>query len=167
MSVLGIIVLVVVVAVIVIALFALAPRMRERSRIKARERELEQRRGQMVAEQREEANRRSARAEEAERRAEIAAKEAQRERAEARRHQEQAQLHEQGMADHELIEDHERERFAGTSAVRDDPAADGHQNRLDGGERERSSAFENGQRPAPAAEFKEARPARQAQQRPR
>ena len=29
-------------------------------------------------------------------------------------------MHEQGLADDELVEDHEREHFAGTSAVRDD-----------------------------------------------
>jgi len=28
-------------------------------------------------------------------------------------------MHEKGLADHELVADHERDRFAGTSAVRD------------------------------------------------
>jgi hypothetical protein len=42
--------------------------------------------------------------------------EAQRERADAQLHQARAETHEQGMADHELVEDGERKRFAGTSA---------------------------------------------------
>ena len=51
-----------------------------------------------------------------------AEQEARRQRAEAELRQEKATLHERGMADHELIEDHERERFAGTSAVPDSDA---------------------------------------------
>ena len=31
-------------------------------------------------------------------------------------------MHEEGRADHELIDDDERDRFAGTSAMRDEPA---------------------------------------------
>jgi len=50
------------------------------------------------------------------REARLAQKEAERQRAEAELHQEKAALHEQGHADHELIDDHERDRFAGTSA---------------------------------------------------
>jgi hypothetical protein len=34
-------------------------------------------------------------------------------------------MHEQGMADHELIDEHERDRFAETSAMRDEPAEPG------------------------------------------
>ena len=56
-------------------------------------------------------------ASEAEQRARIAAKEAEAERAQAELHQERAGLHERGMADHELIDESERERFAGTSAM--------------------------------------------------
>ena len=55
----------------------------------------------------------------AEREARMAQKNAERQRAEAELHEERAQMHERGDADHELIEDHERERFAGTSADRD------------------------------------------------
>jgi len=44
--------------------------------------------------------------------------EAQRERAEAQLRRERAALHERGMADHELVEDDGRERFADTAAAR-------------------------------------------------
>ena len=44
-------------------------------------------------------------------------REAEAERAQAELHQERAGLHEKGMADHELIDDSEREKFAGTSAM--------------------------------------------------
>jgi hypothetical protein len=47
----------------------------------------------------------------------IAEQEAQLERAEAELRQQRAALHEEGMADHELVEEHERERFVGTSAI--------------------------------------------------
>ena len=59
----------------------------------------------------------------AEQRAQMAETEAKRERAEAELGEQRAHMHEQGMADDELIEDHERDKFAGTSAVQqDDPA---------------------------------------------
>ena len=46
---------------------------------------------------------------------------------EAQLKQEQAAMHEQGMADDQLIGDHEREDFAGTSAVPDaDVSSRGH-----------------------------------------
>ena len=44
-------------------------------------------------------------------------REAEAERAQAELHSERAGLHERGMADHELIDDSERDRFAGTSAT--------------------------------------------------
>jgi cell wall-associated NlpC family hydrolase len=97
--------------------------MRERARLKARERELGQRREHAATEQREAAEQHVGRAEAAEQRARIAAEEARRERAEADLRKERAGLHERGLADHELIEDHERERFAGTSAAPEDGAA--------------------------------------------
>lgn len=117
MSVVAIIVVVVVVVAILAALFAFMPRIRERGRVRRRELELGQRRKQAVSEQREQADQRARQAEMAEQRARIAEQEARRERAEAELHQERATMHEEGMADHELIEDHEREHFAGTSAV--------------------------------------------------
>jgi len=112
MSLVAIIVIVVVVALALIGLFLLLPRIRERGRVKKRELELRQRRKQAVSEQREEAERRERQAEIAEHRARIAQREAQRERAEAQLRQERAALHERGMADHELIKEHERDKFA-------------------------------------------------------
>ena len=98
--------------------------MRERMRVQRRERELQQRRERVAGEHRQEAGVREQRAEVAERRARMAGQEAQRERAEAQLHQERAAMHEEGLADPELVQDHERKRFAGTSAVReDDPDA--------------------------------------------
>jgi FtsZ-interacting cell division protein ZipA len=120
MSVVAIIVIAVVVVALLVGLFMLLPAMRERARLKARERELGQRRERAASEQREAAEQHVGRAEAAEQRARIAAEEARRERAEADLRQERAGLHERGLADEELIEDHEREHFAGTSAVSDD-----------------------------------------------
>jgi FtsZ-interacting cell division protein ZipA len=117
----GVIIVIVVVAVIIVAalLLALSP-MRERARVRRRERELQQRRVRVAGEHRQEAQVREQRAAVADRRARIAESEAQRERAEAQLHEERAALHEEGLADPELVQDHERERFAGTSAVRED-----------------------------------------------
>ena len=99
------------------------PRMRAQGReCKARERELEQRRERVA--DRAPARPPSARARGREGRAEGRASPRQRpsaERAEAELPRAEAELHERGMADDELIEDHERERFAGTSRwTRDD-----------------------------------------------
>ena len=49
---------------------------------------------------------------------------AERERADARLHEERATMHERGMADDELIEDHERDRFAGVAGTGADTTAD-------------------------------------------
>jgi hypothetical protein len=122
----GAIIAIVVVALIIIALLAfMLPRMRARARVQKRERELQQRRESVANEHRAEADQRERQAAEAEQRARIAAREAEAERAQAELHQERAGLHERGMADHELIEDHERERFAGTSAMSTDRDRDG------------------------------------------
>jgi hypothetical protein len=122
----GAIIAIVVVALIIIALLAfMLPRMRARSRIQKRERELQQRREAVASEHRAEADQRERQAAEAEQRARIAAKEAEAERAQADLHQERAGLHERGMADHELIDEHERDRFAGTSAMSNDRDRDG------------------------------------------
>jgi hypothetical protein len=116
----GAIIAIVVVALIIIALLAFVlPRMRARARERARERELQDRRERVVGEHRAQAEQREREAAEAEQRARIAEREAQAQRAQAELHQERAGLHERGMADHELIEDHEREHFAGTSAAGD------------------------------------------------
>ena len=109
----GAIIAIVVVALIVVALLAfMLPRMRAKADQKKRERELSMRRERAVEEQRAEASARESRASEAEQRARIAAKEAEAERAQAQLHEERAGLHERGMADHELIDESERDRFA-------------------------------------------------------
>jgi FtsZ-interacting cell division protein ZipA len=119
----GLIIAIVVIAIILIALFAFVlPRARRTAQVKARERELGQRRDRAAVEQREEAEARNRDAETAEQKARMAQAEAERERAEAKLREERAQMHEQGRADHELIDDHERDKFEGTSAMRDDPA---------------------------------------------
>jgi hypothetical protein len=139
----AIIVIVVVVILILLALFFVLPRARETARVKRRERELGRRRERVISERHEEAEVRSRRAEQAEQRARIAEQEARRERAEAQLRVEKAALHERGMADHELVAEHERDEFAGTSAVpREDVGAE----REGGGGR--TSAYEEGRRAA-------------------
>ncbi|MBE2317492.1 hypothetical protein DVA67_016025 [Solirubrobacter sp. CPCC 204708] len=114
----GAIIAIVVAALIVIAIVAfLLPRMRRKAQIQKRERELQQRRERVANEHRSEADQREREASQAEQRARIAQKEAEAQRAQAELHQERAGLHEKGMADDELIDDHERDKFAGTSAM--------------------------------------------------
>ena len=114
----GLIIAIIVVAIIVIALVVMLPRMRRKAEMQKRERELGRRRETASMEHREVANERELEAEEAERRAAMAQKEAERQRADAGIHAERAEMHERGDADHELIEEDERDRFAGTSADR-------------------------------------------------
>jgi multidrug efflux pump subunit AcrA (membrane-fusion protein) len=122
----GAIIAIVVVALIVIALLAfMLPRMRAKAQVQKRERELQTRRDRAAEEQRAEATARERQATEAEQRARIAQKEAEAERAQASLHEERAGLHERGMADHELIDESERDRFAGTSAMSNDRDGDG------------------------------------------
>jgi hypothetical protein len=122
----GTIIAIVVVALIIIALLAFVlPRMRARARVRKQERELQNRRERVVGEHRAEADARQSQAAEAEQRARIAQREAEAERAQASLHAERAQLHERGMADHELIDESERDRFAGTSAMSNDRDGDG------------------------------------------
>lgn len=116
----GVIVIIVVVVVIIVVALMFARPMRARARVKQRERELDSRRENVVSAHREEADVRTERAEAAEQRALIAAREAERDRAEAQLHDARAEVHEKGLADHELVADHERDHFAGTSAVADD-----------------------------------------------
>lgn len=113
----GVIIAIVVVVVILLAVLLALPRLRERARVRARERELGQRRDRVIEEHHEEADARMSRAQEAEQRARIAQQEAERERAAAQLNQEKAGLHERGLADHELIDEDERDKFEGTSAV--------------------------------------------------
>jgi FtsZ-interacting cell division protein ZipA len=121
----GLIIVIIVVVVILVAglvMLTRLPKARERARVQQRERELDQRRDQVVDEHREEAAARERQAEVAEQRARVAAQEAKRERAESELAEEKAKLHERGLADHELIDEDERDHFAGTSAT--EPVAD-------------------------------------------
>jgi hypothetical protein len=130
----GAIIAIVVAALIIIALLAFVlPRMRARARVQKRERELQNRREQVAGEHRAEADARERQAEEAAQRARIAQREAEAERAQADLHQERAGLHEKGMADHELIDDSERDKFAGTSAMSRDRDGDGVDDRRETG----------------------------------
>jgi flagellar biosynthesis/type III secretory pathway M-ring protein FliF/YscJ len=116
----GAIIAIVVVALVLLALVAFVlPRMRKNAQVRARERELGQRRERAAEEHRAEADSRRRDAEMAEQKARVAETEARRERAEAELGEERARMHERGMADQELIDENEREKFAGTSA--DDP----------------------------------------------
>ena len=98
--------------------------MKRQAELKKRERELGHRREAVATEHREVATEREREAEMAERKATMAQKEAERQRAEAELHQERATMHERGDADHELIDEHERDKFAGTSADPDGTMAE-------------------------------------------
>jgi FtsZ-interacting cell division protein ZipA len=139
----GLIIAIVVVAIVLVALFAFVlPRARRNAQVRSRERELGQRRERAAGEQRAEAENRRRDADLAEQKARMADTEAKRERAEADLREQRAEMHDQGMADHELIDESERDRFAGTSAMSDDPAP-----LRDGEERpmhEPSSEYEHG-----------------------
>jgi type II secretory pathway pseudopilin PulG len=158
----GAIIAIVVVALIIVALLAfVVPRMRAQSRVRARERELQHRRERVAGEHRAEADQRERQATQAEQRARIAEREAEAERAQAELHQERAGMHERGMADDELIEDDERERFEGTSATRsttDDEARgsidDG---RRSPGDTVPASEYDRGRRDEAADETRNAR----------
>jgi FtsZ-interacting cell division protein ZipA len=118
----GLIIAIVVVALILLVLFAFVlPRARRTAQVKARERELEQRRERVAEEHRTEAEERRGMAERAEQKAQMAQAEAERERAEAELRERRAQMHERGMADDELIDESERDRFAGTSGMSNAP----------------------------------------------
>jgi type II secretory pathway pseudopilin PulG len=109
----GAIIAIVVVVLILLAVVAFVlPRMRRKAEVRARERELGQRREQVADHHRTEASSREREAEMAERKAQLAQAEAEKQRAQAHMEQEQADLHERGMADDELVGDHEREHFA-------------------------------------------------------
>jgi FtsZ-interacting cell division protein ZipA len=112
----GLIILIIIVVLVLLALlFFVLPRARRQRELKARERELEQRRERVAEEHRTEAEERRGMAERAEQKAHMAEAEAQRERAEAELREQRAQMHERGMADDELIDESERDRFAGVA----------------------------------------------------
>jgi Flp pilus assembly protein TadB len=107
----ALIVVIVVAAVILLGLLVMLPRMRASARRKQAERELHSRRETVAGEHRTAAAERENRADMAEQQARIAEQTAQRERAEANLQSERAAMHERGMADDELIEESERDRF--------------------------------------------------------
>ena len=111
----GLIILIVVVALLLIGLLVMLPRMRAKSEERKAQRELEGRRERVATEHRETASARATEADRAEQEAEIAQQKARAERAEAERHEAEANLHERGLADDKLVEDHERDRFAGVT----------------------------------------------------
>ena len=112
----GLIIAIVVIALILIGLLVLLPRMRRQAEMKKRERELGQRRDAAAGQHRQVAETRESEADKAEREARMAQKQAEKQRAEAELHKERATMTERGDADHELIDEHERDKFAGTSA---------------------------------------------------
>jgi hypothetical protein len=120
----GLIIAIAVAAVLIIALLVLLPRMRAAARQKQAQRELHSRRDRVAEEERSAATERERDAEMAERKARMAQQEAERERAEANLRHERADMHERGMADHELIDEHERDRFQGVAGP--DRDGDGH-----------------------------------------
>lgn len=121
----GLIIAIVIAAIIIIALLVMLPRMRAKAREQKAQRELHARRERVAEEQRSEATERERSADMAERKARMAQQEAERERAEANLRRERAEMHERGEADHELIDDSERDRFQGVSGSADRDA-DGH-----------------------------------------
>ena len=111
----GLIIAIVVAVLIILALIVLLPRMRGTAQQQKAERELHSRRETVASEHRQAAEAGENRAEIAERKARIAEQEAQRDRAEAKLQSERAEMHDRGLADDELIDDSERDRFAGVT----------------------------------------------------
>ena len=163
----GLIIAIIVIALILLVIFAFVlPRARRTAQVKARERELEQRRERVAEEHRAEAEERRGMAERAEQKAQIAQAEAERERAEAQMREQRAQMHERGMADDELIDESERDRFAGTSGMsnaptdtRDDDNAARHTTRDDDSVAARDASLTDEDRPMhePRTEYEQGR----------
>ena len=122
----GLIVVIVVVAIILLALLVMLPRMRATAQRQKAERELNQRRETVAGESRSAAREREQRAEMAEQKARMAQQAAEKERAEAGMMEQRAQMHERGMADHELVDENERDRFADVMSTPQDRDGDGH-----------------------------------------
>ena len=122
----GLIIAIAVAAVILIALLVLLPKMTAGAKRKKAERELMQRRETVAHEHRSEAREREQKAEMAEQKARMAEQAAQRERAEAGMMEERATMHERGMADHELVDEGERDKFADVMSTPGDRDGDGH-----------------------------------------
>ena len=122
----GLIVVIVVAAIILLALLVMLPRMRASAQRQKAERELNQRRETVAGEHRSAAREREQRADMAEQKARLAQQAAEKERAEAGMMEQRAQMHERGMADHELVDDSDRDRFADVMATPQDRDGDGH-----------------------------------------
>ena len=122
----GLIVVIVVAAIILLALLVLLPKMRASAQRQKAERELNQRRETVADENRNAAREREQRAEMAEQKARIAQQTAEKERAEAGMMEQRAQMHERGMADDELVDEGERDRFADVMSTPQDRDGDGH-----------------------------------------
>ncbi len=116
----GVIIAIVVIVLLLIGLLVLLPRMRAKADQRKAQKELEGRRDRVATENREAASTRATEAERAEQEAVVAQQKAKAERAEAERLESEAQLHERGLADDQLVEDHERDRFQGVA----DPGRD-------------------------------------------
>jgi hypothetical protein len=111
----GLIIAIIVVVLILLALLVMLPRMRAKANERKAQRELESRRDRVATEHRETASARATEADKAEQEAEIAQQRARAQRAEAQQHETEAKMHERGLADDQLVEDHERDRFAGVT----------------------------------------------------
>jgi type II secretory pathway pseudopilin PulG len=122
----GLIVVIVVAAIILLALLVMLPRMRASAQRQKAERELHRRRETVADEQRTAAREREERADVAEQKARMAQQAAEKERAEAGMMKERAQMHEQGRADHELVDESERDRFSDVMSTPADRDGDGH-----------------------------------------
>ena len=120
----GLIIAIVVVVLLLIGLLVLMPRMRAKSEERKAQKELESRRERVATEHRETASTRAGEADRAEQEAEIAQQKARAQRAEAERHESEAKLHERGLADDQLVEDHERDRFSGVTGDNGSDRAD-------------------------------------------
>ena len=120
-----IIAIIVVVVLVLIALLVMLPRMRAAANRKQAQRELQSRRETVAEQHRAEAAEREKRAEVAEHKVRIAQQEAERERAEANRRHEQAAMHDRGLADDELLDESERDRFADVTGPSADLDRDG------------------------------------------
>ena len=122
----GLIVVIVVAAIILLALLVMLPRMRASAQRQKAERELHRRRETVADEHRTAAREREERADVAEQKARMAQQAAEKERAEAGMMEERAKMHEQGRADHELVDESERDKFADVMATPGDRDGDGH-----------------------------------------
>jgi len=140
----GLIVVIVVVAIILIAVLVMLPRMRASAKRQQAERELHRRRETVADEHRSAAREREQRAEAAEQKARMAEQAAQKERAEAGLMEERAKMHEQGRADHELVDEDERDKFADVMETPADRDGDGHT--MDDRARDATHRDENGAR---------------------